>query len=92
MMQQQTLQAALCLFMERKNMKIIERLVNTETNETIDIERAETTQETAERLENEAIFEAQQKAREEAQVKRSVALAKLEALGLDEADLKALGL
>jgi hypothetical protein len=73
-------------------MKIIERIVNTETNETIDTEREETTQETAERLENEAIFEAQQKAREEAQVKRSVALAKLEALGLEEDDLKALGL
>lgn len=73
-------------------MKIIERIVNSETNETIDIEREETAQETAERLEKEAIFEAREKAREEAQAKRATALAKLEALGLNEADLKALGL
>jgi hypothetical protein len=73
-------------------MKIIERIVNTETNETIDVEREETAQETAERLQKETIFEAQQNAREEAQAKRLTALAKLEALGLSEADLKALGL
>jgi len=73
-------------------MKITERVFDAITGETTDTERDMTPQEIAE-------FEkAQQRASQEsakqaeAESKKAAALAKLEALGLDEDDLKALGL
>lgn len=82
---------ALSMFTERK-MKIIEKIVNVQTGEEKIIEREETEQEKLYRqeLENKANLAKQALAVENA--KRSAALAKLEALGLDEDDLKALGL
>jgi hypothetical protein len=73
-------------------MKIIEKEFNAITGETTINERDETAQEIADRQAFEAEVAAKAQAEAEAQAKRSVALAKLEALGLDEADLKALGL
>jgi hypothetical protein len=72
-------------------MKIIEKEFNAETGEETITERDETATEKAKREEFEAEVAAKAKAEAEAQAKRFVALAKLEALGLDEADLKALG-
>ena len=70
----------------------IEKIVNVETGEETVIER----EMTAGELEafNKAKKEAEliQEAQAEAQAKRVAALAKLEVLGLDENDLKALGL
>ena len=71
-------------------MEYKEKIVNLETGEETwrhftDAEIAE-----VEAAQEEALAKAE--AESEAQAKRSVALAKLEALGLDEADLKALGL
>ena len=73
-------------------MKIIEKEFNVQTGEETITERQETATEKAEREAFEAELAARAQAEAEAQAKRSVALAKLEALGLDEADLKALGL
>lgn len=73
-------------------MKTIERIFDAITGETTDIERDMTAQEIAELKAAQAKSEARAQAEAEAQAKRSVALAKLEALGLTEADLKALGL
>jgi hypothetical protein len=73
-------------------MKIIEKEFNVQTNEETITEREETAQEIAQRKAFEAEAAAKAEAEAEAQAKRSVALAKLEALGIDEADLKALGL
>ena len=73
-------------------MKIIEKVVNVQTGEEQIFERDMTAQEIAEFELNEKKLQAELKAKEEAQAKRGAALAKLEALGLDEDDLKALGL
>jgi hypothetical protein len=64
------------------------------TNEIIEREstEAESEQREADRQAFEGQLAAKAQAEAEAQAKRLVALAKLEALGLDEADLKALGL
>jgi hypothetical protein len=72
-------------------MKIIEKEYNALTGEETFTEREETAVEIAKREAFEAELAARAQAEAEAQAKRSVALAKLEALGLDEADLKALG-
>jgi hypothetical protein len=71
---------------------IIEKEFNAITGEETITEREETAAEINERELLQAEAEAQAQAEAEAQAKRSVALVKLEALGLDEADLKALGL
>jgi hypothetical protein len=73
-------------------MKIIEKEFNAITGEETITEREETAQEISEREKLEAEIALKAQAEAEAQAKRSVALAKLEALGLDEADLKALDL
>jgi hypothetical protein len=73
-------------------MKIIERTHNIETGEIVDIEREETAAEKKARLEREAEIVAAQAEAEAKAAKRATALAKLEALGLDEADLTAIGL
>jgi hypothetical protein len=72
-------------------MKIIERIVNAETGESVDIERELTAQEIAEREEWETKLAAQTQAETEAQTKREAALSKLTALGLTVDDFKALG-
>jgi len=73
-------------------MKIIEKEFNVVTGEETITERDETAQEIAARQAAEAEAAAKAQAEAEAQAKRAIALAKLEALGLDEADLTALGL
>jgi hypothetical protein len=73
-------------------MKIIERTHNIETGEIVDIERDETAAEKKARLEREAEIVAARAEAEAKAAKRATALAKLEALGLDEADLTAIGL
>ena len=73
-------------------MKIIERIYNAETGETLDIERDANAQEIKENQEAKIRIETILKLEAEAQIKRQNALSKLEALGLDEDDLKALGL
>lgn len=72
-------------------MKIIEKDFNVITGQETITERDETAQEIAEREAAEADAQARAQAEAEAQAKRAIALAKLEALGLNEADLKALG-
>jgi len=74
------------MFME-PNMKIIERIVNTEIGETADIERDMTAQELAEKEAAEAKMEAEQMAKAEAQAKR---LALFEKLGITEEEAKLL--
>jgi hypothetical protein len=73
-------------------MKITE--INANTQEVIerDMTAEELTQAEADKLLAEATKQVDQEAKAQAEAKRSVALAKLEALGLDENDLKALGL
>jgi hypothetical protein len=73
-------------------MKITE--INASTQEVIerDMTAEELTQAEADKLLAEATKQVDQEAKAQAEAKRSVALAKLEALGLDENDLKALGL
>lgn len=73
-------------------MKIIETIFDASTNETNVIERDMTSEELAswQAIQNEKIAYAEKQA--EANTKRMAALAKLEAIGLDEDDLKALGL
>lgn len=73
-------------------MKIIERIFDVETNETKDIERDATDQEIEdfEKAKAEALVKSELE--KVAMEKRNAALAKLEALGLDEEDLKVLGL
>ena len=73
-------------------MKITEKEFNVITGEETITERDETAQEIAERQAAEAEAEAKAQVEAEAAAKRATALAKLEALGLDEADLTALGL
>lgn len=73
-------------------MKIIERIVNTDTQEIVDVERELTAGELAERNVLEAERVALLNANQEAELRKANAKAKLEALGLNEADLKALGL
>jgi len=68
-------------------MKIIERIVNTETGETVDIERDLTAQELAEKEAAEAKMEAEQIAKAEAKAKR---LELLEKLGITEEEAKLL--
>lgn len=72
--------------------KIVERIFDATTGETTDIERDMTPQELAERQQWENQIAAEAQARAEYETKRSAAVSKLEALGLDENDLKALGL
>ena len=73
-------------------MKIIERIFNADTGETIDVERIMTAQEIADYEASQ--IRLQQKAQElaETEAKRAAAEAKLAALGLTADDLKALGL
>jgi hypothetical protein len=66
------------------------KIHNIETGEIV--EREMNGEELAQLELDEANAKTAAQAKAEAQAKRSVALAKLEALGLDEADLKALGL
>ena len=73
-------------------MKIIERIFDASTGETTDIERDMTAAELDYYEANKAISEAKAQKLADANAKREAALAKLEALGLDEDDLKALGL
>jgi hypothetical protein len=73
-------------------MKIIEKEFNAMTGETTITERDLTPEEIIERQNFEAEVAAKLQAEAAAQAKRATALAKLEALGLDGADLKALGL
>jgi hypothetical protein len=73
-------------------MKIIEKEFNAMTGETTITERDLTPEEIIERQNFEAEVAAKLQAEAAAQAKRATALAKLEALGLDEADLTALGL
>jgi hypothetical protein len=73
-------------------MKIISTEIDIITSEAIITERDETAQEIADREEFEAEAALKAQAEAERQAKRATALAKLEALGLDEADLTALGL
>ena len=73
-------------------MKIIEKEFNLQTGEETITERDLTSAELAERQAAEAERENRAQAEAEVQAKRLIALAKLEALGLNEADLKALGL
>ena len=73
-------------------MKITEKEFNALTGEETITERDETAAEIVERKAFEAELATKAQAEAEAQAKRSVALAKLEALGLDETDLKVLGL
>jgi hypothetical protein len=73
-------------------MKIIERIVNTETGETVDIERQLSSQELAERKESEAKFAAQEAEAEAKAQAKAEAEGKLAALGLTTDDLRALGL
>lgn len=73
-------------------MKIIERIVNTETNEIVDIERDLNAQELAEWQTEQSLIQKRIAAQQEAMVAKAAAEAKLEALGLTAADLKALGL
>ena len=73
-------------------MKITEKEFNLATGEETITEREETLQEIAEREKFEAELALKAQAEAEAEAKRATALAKLEALGLDEADLTALGL
>ena len=73
-------------------MKIIERIFDASTGETTDIERDMSAAELANYEAAQQRAEAQAKIDAEAEAKRSAALAKLEALGLDEDDLQALGL
>ena len=68
-------------------MTLTKRIHNLETGEIIDIEL---TAEEIAQLEQQTAILAEAEAAKEA--KRTAALAKLEALGLDEDDLKALGL
>jgi hypothetical protein len=73
-------------------MKIIERIHNLETGETVDIEREETAQEKKIRLDSAkelALLQAEAEAKAEAKV---AAEGKLAALGLTTDDLRALGL
>ena len=67
-----------------------EKIVNVETGE--EIWRDYTDAEIAEVEKAQAEAQAKSEMEAEAQAKRATALAKLEALGLDEADLTALGL
>lgn len=73
-------------------MKIIERIFDATTGKTTDIERDLTPQEIAQIEKAQAEATATAQAQAQAQAKRSAALAKLEELGLDEDDLRALGL
>lgn len=73
-------------------MLIKEKLINLETGEEQLIEREETADEKFLREDLARRIAIANEAKAEAAVKRSAALAKLEALGLDEDDLKALGL
>ena len=66
------------------------KIHNVETGEVI--EREMNAEELAQWEADKAKAEAEAQAKAEAEAKRSAALAKLEALGLDEDDLKALGL
>ena len=73
-------------------MKLTEKELNVQTGEETITERDETPAELVERQAAQAEAQARAEAQAEAEAKRQVALAKLEALGLNEADLKALGL
>jgi hypothetical protein len=73
-------------------MKIIERIVNAETNEIVDIERDLNAQELAEWQTEQSLIQKRIAAQQEAMVAKAAAEAKLAALGLTADDLKALGL
>ena len=73
-------------------MKIIERIFNIETGETLDIERDETIQEKNEREIAEAKSKAQQIEADTKATAKAAAEGKLAALGLTTDDLRALGL
>jgi len=73
-------------------MKITEKIYDITTGEETVFERDMTDAEIAERQETQARAAAETEAAAQAQAKRAIALAKLELLGLNEADLTALGL
>jgi hypothetical protein len=73
-------------------MKIIERIFDVASGETTDVERDLTPEELADWNTRKAQRDAEDAAIAEAKAKREIAAAKLEALGLSEADLKALGI
>ena len=73
-------------------MKIIERIFDANTGQTIDIEREMTQQEIAEHEAAIAKAAAKAQAEAEAAAKKATAEAKLATLGLTADDLKALGL
>lgn len=72
-------------------MKITEKIHNIETNEIQDIEREMSEIELAEKLKADQQRAELAALQAESAAKRAAALSKLEALGLDEDDLKALG-
>jgi hypothetical protein len=73
-------------------MKIIERIYDATTGETTDTERELTAEEITQYESRKSEVDAENEAKAAAQIKRAAALSKLEALGLDETDLTALGL
>ena len=73
-------------------MKIIERTFNTETGETVDIERDETIAEKKARESSEKEYAAKQAEAQAKATARATAQGKLAALGLTIDDLHALGL
>jgi hypothetical protein len=73
-------------------MKIVERIFDVTTGETIDLERDMTPEEILEHEKNQTEKDAWLKIEKENQMKREAAQAKLTALGLTADDLKALGL
>lgn len=73
-------------------MKIIERVFNAETNETLDIERELSVEELLQYERDEERAQKIISEQNEMMAKRHSALAKLAALGLNEDDLQALGL
>jgi len=73
-------------------MKIIEKEFNALTGEETIIERDATIKEIEDYEKEQAEARARAEAQAQAEAKRQVALAKLAALGLEEDDLKALGL
>lgn len=73
-------------------MKIIERVIDMASGETNDIERDMTSQELAEYQEAVKIAEIFAAEKAEADTKKAIAEAKLQALGLTNEDLRALGL
>ena len=73
-------------------MKIQERIFNSETGETVDIEREETPDEKIAREKGQLEYAQRQAESQALEQVKSVAIGKLAALGLTTDDLRALGL